>query len=169
MTAELLQCPTPFIIGLPREYCKSDTLPEDACVVDIDNDIVQVPPTLHKTLSAARRLARAMDTLCRPELHNCDVPMGSNRDQLKGSHAEALEIAKLCKQFIADLLYGVRECCFVCSDRSEDVVFLDESLFQDYRKSRAKASMFAYDKSFLEQFLRTQLFSQHLGLSIPSV
>ena len=131
MSMEILQCPTPFIIGIPREYCRNDSLPEDACVVDLDNDFIQVPQHLHRALCAARRLSRAIDLQCRPELHNCDSVVASGPAAvLVDPQRQALEIIRLCKQFIADMMTGMKECCYVVNDKGEELALLSELLYQ---------------------------------------
>jgi hypothetical protein len=159
---------------------------------------VKVPQHLQQACHAGRRLARAIDAVCRPELHHCDS-LSSHASSFDGHRRSAapqdehLEILKLCKQFTADLLTGLRECCYICSDKGEEIVMLNERMFevwscvsvvrlygndqftcacdrlwraQDYRKSRRRTSMFGYDSSFISHFLRTQLLSHYISENI---
>ena len=72
MSGELLQCPTPFFVGLLRENFDASVVPSDVCLLDLENDACRVPPALSKTLYAGRRLSRSLDQLMRPSLYKCD-------------------------------------------------------------------------------------------------
>ena len=72
MGGELLQCPTPFFVGLLRENFDASHVPADVCLLDLENDACRVPPTLGRALYAGRRLARNLDQLMRPSLFRCD-------------------------------------------------------------------------------------------------
>eukprot|EP01041_Mallomonas_annulata_P005499 gene5499-11072_t len=72
MSTELLQCPTPFFVGLLRENFDTSAVPSDVCLLDLENDACRVPSSLAKALYAGRRLARSLDELMRPALFRCD-------------------------------------------------------------------------------------------------
>ena len=77
MGIDLLQCPTPFYVGLLREVVDTAdfSIPEDVLLVDLDLDTCSVSEQLAAALPAGRRLARSLDKLFRPTLHRCDEPL----------------------------------------------------------------------------------------------
>eukprot|EP00607_Mallomonas_marina_P003598 CAMPEP_0182440690 /NCGR_PEP_ID=MMETSP1167-20130531/87224_1 /TAXON_ID=2988 /ORGANISM="Mallomonas Sp, Strain CCMP3275" /LENGTH=186 /DNA_ID=CAMNT_0024634713 /DNA_START=452 /DNA_END=1009 /DNA_ORIENTATION=+ len=183
MSSELLQCPTPFFVGLLRENFETSSVPSDVCLLDLENDACRVPSALGKALYAGRRLARSLDELMRPSLFRCDdveplggslPPSGETRSSPvfnksgNGRHSGMLvrDIIRMCKSFVADVLEGIDECSVHCIDHSEVVVLFDEAMFCTHKLQRAKYSEFPGDKAFLEQLMRTQCFSMCVGGSI---
>lgn len=170
MSMELLQCPTPFFVGLLRENFDTSSVPQDVCLLDLENDACRVPAVLAKALYAGRRLARSLDELMRPTLFKCDdVDLSTSNAAGSGSrHGPLLvrDIIRLCKGFVADVLEGVEECCVHCVDHSELVVLFDEAMFINHKTQRAKYSELPADKTFLEQLMRTQCFSMCVATNI---
>lgn len=151
---ELLQCPTPYFVGIQRESFDQTSLPSDVFVLDIDSDTSRITPELSKALSVGRRLARAIDRVMRPALHTCDDVMDTPE-----THTCLHDVIRICKTFMYDLLVGVEECCISVVDHNELVVMFDEAMFSNYKNKHARDSLFPYDKSFLEHFYRSQGFS----------
>lgn len=177
LSNEILHCPTPFFVGMHRDCLDPSQLPHDICLCDLDNDICKIPHDLSRSVLAGRRLARSIDRVLRPALYHCDEPL-INPNEYENEHFErnslfneqfmitptagvslSCEVIRLCKQFLGDLLIGVEQCCVYAVDHDELVVFFDEAMFQTYKQSRAKESMFPPETGFMEQFLRTQAFS----------
>lgn len=177
LSSQLLQCPTPFFVGMHREYFDGSVVSPDICLVDMDNDIIRTPQELGKAPLAGRRLARSLDRILRPALYHCDDAI------LEPSIFEALtydsknfsielspicasvgmvlsrEIIRLCKLFVADILLGVEECCAYAIDHNEVVIAFDETMFAGFKQYRSKDSTFPYESEFIDQLMRTQCFS----------
>ena len=54
---DLLQCPTPFYVGLQREFFDLSDIPDDVIVLDIDHNTCTVTEELQATLPAGKKLA----------------------------------------------------------------------------------------------------------------
>jgi hypothetical protein len=154
---DILQCPTPFFVGVQREFFDASTVPHDVILLDLDSDACRITADLAKALYAGRFLADALERVLRPALILCDEVVMTEHD----SHLVIPDVLRLCKLFIADLLIGLEECCTHAVDHNELVVLFDEAMFSFYKMKRSKheTSMFPHDKGFLEQFMRTQCFS----------
>jgi hypothetical protein len=154
---DILQCPTPFFVGIQREFFDASTVPHDVILLDLDSDACRITSDLAKALYAGRFLADALERVLRPALVLCDEVVMNEHD----SHLVIPDVLRLCKLFIADLLIGLEECCTHAVDHNELVVLFDEAMFSFYKMKRSKheTSMFPHDKGFLEQFMRTQCFS----------
>lgn len=154
---DILQCPTPFFVGVQREFFDASTIPHDVIILDLDSDACRITSDLAKALYAGRLLADELEKVLRPSFVLCDEVVTNELD----SHLIIPEVLRLCKLFIADLLIGVEECCTHAVDHNELVVLFDEAMFSLYKLKRTKCdgSICPHDKGFLEQFMRTQCFS----------
>jgi hypothetical protein len=159
---DILQCPTPFFVGIQREFFDASAVPHDVIILDLDSDACRITSDLAKALYAGRLLAEALEKVLRPSLMMCDdiITLHEHEDRNLIVH----DVLRLCKLFIADLLIGTEECCTHAVDHNELVVLFDEAMFSYYKMKRSKGeemngSMFPFDQGFLEQFMRTQCFS----------
>ena len=185
MATELLQCPTPFFIGVLTgvEGCHltKANLPDKALVVNIDYDSVSIPSSLKSLLHSGRRLVRAIDHRLRPNLYSADgvllqmnqlhpvQTLSPGSSLLQDGRKRRMDtdcVLPLCRQFVAELLLGVRECCVYFQDSSELVVIFDERKFLTPDKGRgggAQSYLFPPDEgAFVSSLLRSQCFSNYL-------
>ena len=196
MAMELLQCPTPYFVGVftgaeGRNISKSN-LPDKALVVNIDFDSVSIPSSLKPLLHCGRRLVRAIDHRLRPNLYSADgsrlemdrlhltntqSPCSSTasfQDEQRKS-VETDCVLPLCRQFVTELLNGVRECSVYFHDHSELVVLFDERKFlagkvRSFTTSPEKGrvggpQMYLLppdEGTFVSNFLRSQCFSNYV-------
>ena len=161
---QILQCPTPFFVGVHREYFDPSSTPADVIILDMDSDACRITADLAKALYAGRRLAKELECVLRPELSFCDdisSPLSSTPTSSDSRGDAIREALRLCKLFVADVLVGVEVCCTHAVDHDELVVLFDEDMFSSYksRRSPKEESLFPLDKAFLAQLLRTQSFS----------
>jgi hypothetical protein len=158
---DILQCPTPFFVGVQREFFDASAVPNDVIILDLDSDACRITSDLAKALYAGRLLAEALEKVLRPSLMMCDD--ASVPSEPEDRNLTVHDVLRLCKLFIADLLIGTEECCTYAVDHNELVVLFDEAMFAYYKMKRSKSqelrSMFPFDQGFLEQFMRTQCFS----------
>lgn len=179
ISSQILQCPTPFFVGMHRESFDPSSTPSDVIILDMDSDACRITAELAKALYAGRRLAKELESVLRPEISMCDdiaspAPPPPPSTSSKGAAALAAlsgggdtqgnalrEALRLCKLFVADVLVGVEVCCTQAVDHDELVVLFDEDMFSSYkaRRSPKEESLFPLDKAFLDQLMRTQAFS----------
>jgi hypothetical protein len=177
LSEQLLQCPTPFFIGMHRECFDGSNIPSDVCWVDLDNDVMRPSPELKKAPLAGRRLARALDRVLRPAMyHSDDAIVEPSAFEASNYNPKSLlselspvtatagatlsrEAMRLCKLFVADILLGVEECCAYATDHNEVVIAFDETMFANFKSFRSKDSTFPLEADFVDQLMRAQSFS----------
>ena len=105
---ELLQCPTPFLIGLSRAALDSQSLPADLVVVDADNDTVLLPPGIKDAMQAGELLVRQTTFALRPLRDALDRPLKRRDSCERGRMTTPVE---LCQMFVKDLLNDLEASC----------------------------------------------------------
>jgi hypothetical protein len=172
---DLLQCPTPFYVGVQREFLDLAEMPGDVVVLDMDCDSCTVTESLGPALPAGKKLTKTLTLLLSPALHCCDdlAPPAAEKKPFAGTDMAGMtacsegvdvvrEVLRFCKLFLADVLVGLEECCTFGIDHDEAVVLFDEAMFLASKAARRQDSTMltaAPDCDFLPQFLRTQCFS----------
>lgn len=169
---DLLQCPTPFFVGVQRDFLDLSEMPDDVIVLDMDQNSCTVTESLASALYAGKKLTKTLTSLLLPSLHCCDdvVPPAKEINTFMGNDMIAMsscnesmvrEVLRSCKLFVADMLVGLEECCTFGIDHDEALVLFDETMYIASKESRSKDSMLSChkDSDFFAQFLRTQCFS----------
>ena len=175
---DLLQCPTPFYVGIQREFADLSDVPPNVIVLDIEKNTCTVTEDLASCLSVGRKLTKKLSSLLLPSLDHCDslTPPAVEANSFASNDMTTIhcandtvvrEVLRHCKVFISDLLLGVDECCTFGVDHDEAVVLFDEAMFISSRAARNESSMLSLDElsnssadnKFLSHFLRTQCFS----------
>jgi hypothetical protein len=165
MSAQILECPTPFFVGIPREFFDAKAVPSDVCVLDLDHDACRMSPELTRALKAGRRVVRALDNILRPRYVCCDElhPFSFSTSAISEPEAQNADIANkvlsLLKFFSWEVLLGIHECGMSTIDHDEVVVLFDEAMFLSFKRRRALCSLLPADDAFLKPLLRTQAFS----------
>jgi hypothetical protein len=172
MSVQILECPTPFFVGIQRDFFDARSVPSDVCILDLDHDACRMSPDLMKALKAGRRLVRAVEYTTRRNFTTCDSvtatafaaiqrPSGQNglSDKLYGGASVSGEVIKLFRAFSNELVLGLKECCMYCIDHDEVIVLFDELMFSAFKKRRSVHSLMCAEESFLQQLIRTQAFS----------
>ena len=170
MSSQILDCPTPFFVGIQRDFFDAKAVPSDVCVLDLDHDACRMSPELTKALKAGRRIIRGLDLILRPQYVGCDnllpkaFPIAkSSETQIPqnktGSTEVATKMMSLLKAFSWEVLLGIHECGMSSVDHDEVVVLFDEAMFLSFKRRRATCSLLPADDSFLKPLIRTQAFS----------
>jgi hypothetical protein len=158
---DLLQCPTPFFVGVQREFLDLAEVPGDVVVLDLDQDSCSVTPDLQAALFAGKKLTKRLTALLAPALFCCDdlAPAAVETNSFAGNDMAVVsassdcmvrEVLRACKLFIGDLLVGLEECCTFGVDHDEAVVLFDEAMFLASRVARRK------DPASMLSFLQTE-------------
>lgn len=165
MSAQILECPTPFFVGIQRDFFDAKAVPSDVCVLDLDNDACRMSPELTKALKSGRRIIRSLDNILRPAFVTCDAlnphAFGApfSQSEVSLSSGVASKVVSLLKSFSWEVLLGIHECGMSSVDHDEVVVLFDEAMFLAFKRRRASCSLLPADDAFLKPLLRTQAFS----------
>lgn len=140
----LLQCPTPFIIGIHQSYAFLDDFPvvKDMVVVDLDNDKVSVPPLSNDTGMVSQsemtqvnhKFPQKWSMQLKQKIFNALYPQIAYADQLfaLNEHSESSiekNIRKVFQSTVESLLRDVPRYCIECDHLQESVVVFDERKF----------------------------------------
>jgi hypothetical protein len=165
MSAQILECPTPFFVGIHREFFDSRSVPVDVCILDLDHNACRMSSELTKALKSGRRLIRAIDHILRRDFVSCDdVRPYVYETSSRGGHDQndfsvGLAVLDVLRSFSNEVTLGMGDCGLHCLDHDEVVVLFDENMFSNFKRRRARCSLFPADEAFLSQLLRTQAFS----------
>ena len=167
MSAQILECPTPFFVGIQRDFFEARSVPTDVCILDLDHDACRMSSDLMKALKAGRRLIKAVDYVTRQSYTMCDgiFPNAFYESAVgaslggKDNLSPSLAVLRLLKSFSSELVLGIKECGMHCVDHEELVVLFDEAMFLSFKRRRSPYSLVCSEDSFLQQFMRTQGFS----------
>ena len=169
ISGQILDCPTPFFVGIQRDFFDAKAVPSDVCVVDLDHDACRMSPELARALKAGRRILRSLDNILRPAYVSCDNlhpnafcvenEIEDMKSNMNISQGVAERVLGLLKCFSGEILFGIHECGMSCIDHDEVVVLFDEAMFLAFKNRRAGCSLLPSDDSFLKPLLRTQAFS----------
>jgi hypothetical protein len=164
MAIELIQCPTPFFIGIHRNCCDNNLLSDDIVIMDLDCDSIKVPDSLLPMLKVGKRMMRQLDFLLRPT--HTEGEYAEIRFNKKESKLSVLE---LFHNFIREVLRGIEKCIISVVDDNEIVYLLDETMFlamkQQYshdNHSNNSSLLGKETSAFLKVFMRSQCLSAHI-------
>ncbi|CAN0526232.1 unnamed protein product, partial [Ectocarpus sp. 12 AP-2014] len=145
MAADLLQCPTPFILGLESVTARELELPRDAIQVHLDTDYLCVPKDF-LGLAPMSVVCSRISSVLNPGVDDLDCPSSAGADA-GGVWATgtARTIRFLFREFISELLQGATESTFRVGQGSTSTILLDEHLYKRAKASAAKTAERFYD------------------------
>ncbi|CAN0001843.1 unnamed protein product, partial [Ectocarpus fasciculatus] len=145
MAADLLQCPTPFILGLESVTARELELPRDAIQVHLDTDYLCVPKDF-VGLAPLSIVCSRISSVLNPGVDDLDCPSGGGAGA-GGAWAAgtARTIRFLFREFISELLQGATESTFRVGQGSTATILLDEHLYKRAKSSAAKTAERFYD------------------------
>ncbi|CAM9703315.1 unnamed protein product, partial [Phaeothamnion confervicola] len=166
MAQDFLECPTPFLVGLPKSYCRGIHLPPDAIKIDLDTSHCWGPETASNGGGAgaggaagtmgyaplARVMARLMG-LCNPDFDRLDqpdwrgAPGGAADNFWAPQPPPAAAVVAAFRDCLEDLLRGAGECCFPVGRGKEQVTLFDERLFGRLKRDATAAGGSWYEHS----------------------
>lgn len=185
MARDLLQCPTPFLLGLPKPYAAGMDLPREAVRVDLDASHIWAPEGL-LTLAPLRATYSALISALAPAVPVMDDPTPLPLDSIRGGAEEVLRIFRVT---IESLVAGSGECCAVVGAGKHRVALFDELAFfqvkaraaEEALKAEAQAraqtgigaaleagnaaggGLYRHDPAFCNNFTKTQMHSNYLA------
>lgn len=146
-------CPTPFLLGIHRDYAFKSDFPfaADLCVVDLDWDEVNLSDG-----SAACHLPQAMEDSLFVNIKTALSPQMRCADRITPSVvtqqvSPSMLVQQVFQKAMAQILEGLPKACFSIQHQQELIQYVDESFWLRNRP--------AEDQVFLSQFARTQHFS----------
>ncbi|CAM9783661.1 unnamed protein product [Scytosiphon promiscuus] len=143
MAADLLQCPTPFILGLEATTAKELELPKDAIQVHLDSDYLCVPKDF-LGLAPMSILCARISSVLNPGVEDLDCPLGGGGggSAIGGTSAAgtASKIRFLFREFVSELLQGATESTFQVGQGATATILLDEHLYKRAKATAAKTA-----------------------------
>lgn len=145
---DLLMCPTPFLLGIHRDYAFKSDFPfvADLCVVDLDWDEVNSSEACHLPRTIQDSLFAGLKLACSPHRMRAD-----GVDPSAPCVVNPLHVRQVFHEAISQLLLGLPEACFAVQHNNEWIQFVNEPFWL--------ANKSAESAVFLSQFARTQHFS----------
>ncbi|CAM9333451.1 unnamed protein product [Ectocarpus sp. 4 AP-2014] len=147
MAADLLQCPTPFILGLESVTARELELPRDAIQVHLDTDYLCVPKDF-LGLAPMSVVCSRISSVLNPGVDDLDCPSRGGAGADAGgvwAAGTARIIRFLFREFISELLQGATESTFRVGQGSTSTILLDEHLYKRAKASAAKTAERFYE------------------------
>ncbi|CAB1100395.1 unnamed protein product [Ectocarpus sp. CCAP 1310/34] len=148
MAADLLQCPTPFILGLESVTARELDLPRDAIQVHLDTDYLCVPKDF-LGLAPMSVVCSRISSVLNPGVDDLDCPSNGGAGADAGgvwAAGTARTIRFLFREFISELLQGATESTFRVGQGPTATILLDEHLYKRAKASAAKTAERFYDE-----------------------
>jgi len=154
---DMLQCPTPFLVGIHASYAWKHDFPfvTDLVVVDLDSDDVTsaaplaLPPALHAALMTRLRKASTLQVAASDDVVFQDpIPVVDEAEVRAAFKATADSVLRGCKDF-----------CYCVEHKGETATVFDVEAWIHSRHDLADAT----DQMFLASVAETQAFSMYLA------
>jgi hypothetical protein len=173
---DLLQCPTPFLLGIPASYLQEADpfpIPGDAAFVHLDSGEFRDSAPLG--LGPLRGAFSALLGVLVPGLRHLDDPHVGPQPRPDGAREEydfrlCHQVINIANAAISELLAGTPECCVSVGRGKELAVFFDENAFSEMKSAQGLLSSFAGGEVaatttaeiFLHLFTKSQMFSSYI-------
>jgi hypothetical protein len=172
--SDILQCPTPFIVGMYRtEDVERTLIPSDVVVVDMDNGSVRVPSQLLRPFRAGKLLVKLCENILRPDLVQCDsakVPASASAHGSDAARSASppcnAHLEALFHHFVAESIRHAAHYCVRVSVPGEHILMIDDSIVRavhDEPGASAAASLIPRKCSeYFTRLFSSQAFSAFL-------
>jgi len=164
MVDQLLQCPTPYFIGV---RCEQIEFPPDVVNVDLDNNVLQFPPDFCGYSRFFDALYQSLADLIRPLKYLSDSLIWDGNSTASSQTIESCKILAVFEEFTKDLLQDASLAINVPEYQSEKLLIFDQQLFARLKHAQFGLSNKHWyldpEKKFIALFVQTQSFSSYLS------